>query len=174
MENQRVHEYSTEVGPNGLPQARLTKTHNLITFIKSGAEKVHYLDGRWVDDGGNDVDESVIPDDLKVQAHAIPFKQAGFRDADVLVNCEFCAYTGPSREYAEHLAEKHIKAARSTGADSPLPGLGQVVDPAADERPVRLKPEELPPGNYVTDEDGFVVINADGTPRKKAGRPRSE
>ena len=30
MENQKVHEYTVETGPNGLPVARLGRVHNLI------------------------------------------------------------------------------------------------------------------------------------------------
>jgi len=168
MQGQKVHEYSTEVGPMGLPVAKLSKTHNLITFIKGGSEKVHFLDGRWVDDGGNAVDESVIPEDFKEQARSIPFKPTGFRDSAVLVNCEFCGWDGASTEYPKHLANAHIR----TRAAEIAPGIGQAVEP--ESAPAKLRPEDLPEGNYVTDEEGFVVLNVDGSPRKKPGRPRNE
>lgn len=169
MQNQKVQEYSIEAGPNGLPAARLSKTHNLITFVKSGSEKVHYLDGRWVDDGGNALDEAAIPQDYKDEVTRIPFKPTGFRDATVLVRCEFCGWDGPNTDYPKHLGDAHIRAAR---ASEIAPGIGQAVEPEA--APARLRPEDLPEGNYVTDPEGFVVLNADGSPRKKAGRPRSE
>lgn len=167
MQGQKVQEYNTEV-VNGMPVARLTKTHNLITFVKGGSEKIHYLDGRWVDDGGHQIDESVVPQDYLAQVRAIPFKPTGLRDAAVLVNCEFCQWDGPSTEYAKHLGNAHIR----TRAAEIAPGVGQAVEPEA--APARLRPEDLPEGDYVTDEEGFVVLNKDGSPRKKPGRPRND
>jgi hypothetical protein len=53
------------------------------------------------------------------------------------------------------------------------PGLGQAVDPNfTAERSV--DPKDVPAGNYVLDDNGRVVLNVDGSPRKKSGRPRNE
>lgn len=179
MENQKVHEYTVETGANGLPQARLGRVHNLITFIRGGNEKVHYLNGKWVDDGKNPIDENTIPDDLKAAAAAIPFKPERDHSSQVLVQCEFCN-TFPegiaSGDYARHLIDAHVRPkSNKEPVDAVAPGLDQPVDPsAADaERPARMRPEQLPPGNYVTDEEGFVLLNQDGSPKKKAGRPKT-
>jgi hypothetical protein len=139
----------------GLPQARLGKIHNLITFIRSGFPKLHFLDGRWVDDGGNEIPESEVPAECKDQATALPFTPAVDFEGDVYRQCEFCTYEGPGREYADHLAKTHIRPAAQSA-------------PVA---PVRLRPEQLPRGNYEIDAEGFVVLDEQGVPRKKRGRP---
>lgn len=160
MENQRVHEYSVMTGSNGLPVAQLGKVHNLITFVVSGQEKIHYLDGKWVDDGKNPIDPDTVPDHFKRQVAEIPFNPVRDGTPDVLVNCEFCEFSGAGREYAKHLIDKHIRK------DTP--------DAAPVAAPLGLRPEDLPAGNYVVNEEGFVVLNKDGTPRRKAGRPSAE
>lgn len=179
MQGQRVQEYTTEMGLNGLPVARLGKVHNLVTFINSGQPKLHYLDGKWCDDGGNEIPLDKVPLDAQHQVRSIPFTPDR-RDADVVVNCEFCEWTAGSREYAKHLTEKHIRPLKPV---DPTDGAGQPVDPEqrtetlvgdAVETQRRFKPEDLPPDNYVLDDEGFVVLNKDGTPRRKAGRPSAE
>lgn len=165
MEGQKVHEYTVEMGTNGLPVARLGVVHNLITFISSGAPKLHYFDGRWVDDGGNAVPDENVPEEAKRQVATIPFDGSTDRTPDVMHDCEFCKWSGGLRQYARHLADSHIRP-------------GQVADPAslgeeAVPQPAKLRPEDLPDGNYVTDDDGYVVLNVDGSPRKKGGRPRN-
>jgi hypothetical protein len=166
MQGQKVQEYSVETGPNGLPVARLGQVHNLVTFIEGGRAKRHYLDGRWVDDGGNELPETDITDEMRAKVAAIPFKPNAAHQEQVLIHCEFCPETLPSGDYATHLA-KHVRA-----------GTAPVVEHsdtlAKSDAPVRLRPDDLPPGNYVTDDDGFVVLNADGSPRKRAGRPPKE
>jgi hypothetical protein len=102
MENQKVHEYTVSTGPNGLPAAQLGKVNHLVTFIQGGLGKIHNLNGRWVNDGNIPIDESLIPEHIKQQFEAIPFDGRVDRTPDVFVNCEFCAYSGPSREYAKH------------------------------------------------------------------------
>lgn len=164
MENQRVHEYSVQVGANGLPIAQLGLTHNLITFCESGRQKIHYFDGKWLDDGGNDIPLDTIPEYMREQVSRIPFNPVRDGMPDVLVNCEFCEFTGAGREYAKHLIDKHVPKAAKPGT---------VAEPAAQE-PVKLRPEDLPAGEYVTDDEGFVVLNKDGTPRRKAGRPSTK
>jgi len=164
MENQKVHEYSVQTGANGLPIAQLGITHNLITFTESGKQKIHYLDGKWVDDGQNPIDPADVPQHMKYQVSRIPFNPVRDGTPDVLMNCEFCEFTGPGREYARHLIEKHVPKGTVTAKPAE----------AVETAPVKLKPEDLPPGNYVTDDEGFVVINSDGTPRRKAGRPKGE
>lgn len=168
MENQRVHEYSVQTGPNGLPIAQLGKVHNLITFVESGKQKIHYLDGKWVDDGANEIPLDQVPMHLREAVAKIPFDPIREGTPDVLINCEFCEFTGPGRDYAKHLVEKHVP--KSAAKPQAAPAVVEAV--SAPE--VRLKPEDLPPGNYATDEEGFVIINQDGTPRKKAGRPPKE
>lgn len=171
MEGQRVQEYQIETGPNGMPIAKLGKVHNLITFVEGGKQKVHYLDGRWVDDGGNALDPDSVPDSYKEQVKAIPFKPDR-HEASVLLHCEFCDQPIASRDYARHLVDTHIRNGKSATAD-PETGAGQTVEPTAavTEEKRRFRPEDLPPDNYVLDDEGFVVLNADGTPRRKAGRP---
>ena len=161
MENQRVHEYAVETGPNGLPIARLGIVHNLITFTESGKEKLHYLDGKWVDDGQNPVDPDTVPQHIKDAAASLPFNPVRDGTPDILINCEFCTFTGPGREYAKHLIEKHVPK-------------GATAAPAEAAPEVKLKPEDLPAGDYVTDDKGFVVLNKDGSPRRKAGRPSNK
>lgn len=165
MQNQKVHEYEVTAGPNGLPVAQLTRTHNLITFVKGGSEKVHFLNGRWVDDGGNPLEDAAIPQDYKAAVEALPFAPKGIREADILVNCEFCEWIGPRLDYAKHLSQKHIVARSGTA----LPGADTLVD-----APARVRPEDLPAGDYALDEEGYVILNKDGSPRKRAGRPRSD
>lgn len=162
MENQRVHEYSVQTGPNGLPIAQLGITHNLITFCESGKDKIHYLDGKWVDDGQNPIDPETVPQHMKDQVSRIPFDPSrGNAGPDVLINCEFCEFTGPGKEYAKHLIDKHVPKGAKPAVAAPAPVNAEV----------KLKPEDLPPGDYVTDDEGFVVLNKDGSPRRKAGRP---
>lgn len=171
MEGQKVHEYSVEIGTNGLPIARLGKVHNLITFVRADAQKVHYLDGKWVDDGKNQLPIESIPQEFQDAVATIPFTPDRAQ-TDVLVNCEFCEFTGPGKEYARHLANVHI---RNRPTVDPAVGAGSTVEPEAealDQR--RFTPADLPPDNYVLDDEGFVVLNKDGTPRRKAGRPRTE
>lgn len=172
MEGQRVQEYTVEIGTNGLPVARLGKVHNLITFVRADAQKVHFLDGKWVDDGRNPIPLEQVPEEYQHAVAAIPFTPDR-QTTDVLVNCEFCEFTGPGREYARHLANVHIR--QRTQVDPPV-GAGQTVEPeievSTEQR--RFKPEDLPPDNYVLDDEGFVVLNKDGSPRRKAGRPRTE
>lgn len=171
MEGQRVQEYTTETGPNGLPVARLGRVHNLITFVRGGSEKIHYHDGDWVDDGKNKIDPESVPQELKDAVAAIPFKASYSTNEQVLINCEFCIEVLASGDYAQHLTNKHIRGnIAKTPLDPEIPSLEGPFDPA--QR--RYTVEDLPPGNYVLDDEGFVVLNADGTPRKKAGRPRNE
>lgn len=162
MENQRVHEYSVQTGPNGLPIAQLGKVHNLITFVESGREKLHYLDGKWVDDGQNEVSLDRVPQHIRDAVAKIPFNPVREGTPDVMLNCEFCEYSGPGRDYAKHLIDKHVNRAKAAPAPQPA------------EEPVpsvKLRPEDLPAGEYVTDDEGFVVLNKDGSARRKAGRP---
>jgi hypothetical protein len=166
MENQKVHEYSIETGANGLPVARLGRVHNLITFITAGSPKLHFYDGRWLDDGGHEVPDENIPPAARQAAESIPFDGRLDKSPDVLIQCEFCPDDMPSRQYAKHLADKHIRS-RATAADP-----ATIVE-AAPVQP-RLRLEDLPEGSYLTDDDGFVILNVDGSPRKKAGRPRKE
>ncbi len=137
MEGQKVHEYGVEAGPNGLPVARVTRVRNLITFVREGSQKLHYLDGQWVDDGKNPIDEKDVPEELKEQVKNIPFRSGYGSEADVLKNCEFCPDQMPSREYAEHLAAKHIRVLTS---GKPTPA----SEPAVEE-PVVEKDDEVPP-----------------------------
>jgi hypothetical protein len=170
MQSQKVQEYTTETGPSGLPIARLGAVHNLITFVRGGSEKIHFFDGQWKDDGGNLLDPDSVPTDLKEQAAAIPFKPHFGSQEQVLINCEFCTEVVASGEYARHLTDKHIRGAVKTPRDPETPSIDGPVDPT--QR--KLKPEDLPPGNYVLDDEGNVVLNLDGSPRKKAGRPRTD
>lgn len=165
MEAQKVHEYTVETGPNGMPIARLGKVHNLVTFILSGKEKLHYLDGKWVDDGKNPVPLEDVPQAYIDAISAIPFTPDRYSH-DIMIPCEFCDESQPSKQYARHLVDKHIRAA---GVADVL----QAAKPAADEGR-RFKPEDLPPGNYALDDEGFVVLNKDGSPRLRAGRPTKE
>jgi len=139
MEGQRVHEYTVEVGPDGMPHARLGKVHNLITFIREGSEKVHYLDGRWVNDGGREVPETLVSDVMRQTVADLPFDPTRNMDPDVIQNCEFCDESMPSREYARHLVEAHIRTPRqqqltndnTSGVDwvVPTPVSRETIDP---------------------------------------------
>ena len=168
MENQKVHEYVVEKS-GGRPMARVGRVHNLITFIEAGMPKRHYFDGKWVNDAGLVLDESKIPPHLKKQAEELPFNAMEFaqRTPDVLQSCEFCPTELPSREYAAHLISDHMRG--KTVEATPVLDLAQVPALAPT---VRLRPEDLPDGQYVVDEDGFVQINSDGSPRKRPGRPK--
>lgn len=171
MEAQRVHEYMVETGPNGLPVARLGRVHNLITFVAAGNQKIHYWDGRWVDDGKNPIDPNDVPQAYKDAVASIPFNPNRDQTPQVLIQCEFCNESPegiPSGDYARHLAERHIRNGQLAVAPR------TVLDPAQEPAPAKLRPEDLPPGNYVLDDEGFVVLKADGSPKKKAGRPRTE
>src|SRR5882724_4939712 len=154
MENQRVHEYTVETGANGLPVARLGSVHNLITFVTGGSQKIHYLDGRWVDDGNHPIPEDQVPDEIKRQAREIVFNPGFKADAQTLVNCEFCSSQFPSGQYARHLTNDHIRpraqVAQAVEA-APVPGLDDDVE-------------------YVKNEDGTPVLNKDGSPRLRPGR----
>lgn len=173
MENQKVHEYTVVRGPAG-PVAQIGKVHNLITFVQGGHGKVHYYDGRWVDDGGNALDPKEIPDHFKKQVELIPFRPTDYTDRgpDVLIPCEFCDPKAPindegvpSREYAQHLIRYHMQHVKKS--DDELPAANGEYTAT-----VRVRPEDLPEGNYATDDEGFVMFNEDGTPRKRVGRPK--
>lgn len=174
MQGQKVHEYSVEVGPNGLPVARLGRVHNLITFGTAGERNVHYLDGNWVDDGGNPIDPDTVSQDYKDKAAALPFTPQHESAPDVFINCEFCDWADASRQYARHLSDRHIRPngqLPNRVADPPFDPAQAAFAPAPKPR---LRPEQLPPGKYALDDEGFVILNSNGSPRKVAGRPKKE
>ena len=116
MENQKVHEYTVETGPNGLPVARLGRVHNLIMVGFEG-EIYESLDGRWVRANGQ-ADTRVIPEEVKARVEAVA-PPTGYGSAvQVLMHCEFCPDILASGEYAKHLANKHVRPALSN--DNPI------------------------------------------------------
>lgn|SRR5439155_17571387 len=175
-EGYKVHEYTVETGPSGLPIARIGRIRPHTTYGFNGAEYYNW-DGKWVNAACVEVSPDTIPDEIKRQHSLKEPPDLTGTVADVLVFCEFCPDQMPGKGYARHLADKHIRPGVRAAAPvvdvSAFEAGSEALDPDA-EVPDRVHPAEIPPGNYVTDEEGYVLLNKDGTPKRKAGRPRKE
>ncbi len=108
MENFKVHEYTVETGPAGLPIARLGRVRPLVIIGLSGEEWNNY-DGKWVNAACVPIDPDTVPQAAKDIYAKKQRPDLSGTTADTLWNCEFCPAQMPSRQYPEHLANIHIR-----------------------------------------------------------------
>jgi hypothetical protein len=154
MQNQKVQEYTVRPNASGLPVAELGHVHDLRTFVRSGSAKIHWLDDRFVSDNGDTIPSEDVPQEIKDAVASMPFKSGKPGEVThVYQDCEYCMWSGVRQEYADHLVKAHVSHDKKAAFK-------------------RIKPEDIDDAEkYVLDEDGFVALKADGTPKLKAGRP---
>lgn len=105
MPFERVHDYDVE---KGTKEARLRAVNPIRRWVSQDHPPINYQNGVFMDDGGNKMEESDVPEYIRKNVVSKPVVPSGEKAAASIRFCPVCREKNidmpvPSDKYEEHL-----------------------------------------------------------------------